>query len=666
LQAFWHKGIIALRCEPLKTRNSKLETPALRQQKTTLMDRNTVIGFVLIFGLLITMQLVIGPEQKKLKELTEARLDSIRQVEQRRADSLARLETVTVSSDTTKLDTQAVAQQNAQLVGQFGAFAPAAMGNEKVEVLENDVMRILFTNKGGRIKEVELKKHFKVQLDSNHKEVKLPLKLLADEQNRFEYLLPVGGATNNQVSTANLYFQASKKGNNSIVFTANGANGAVFEQVYAIEPGSYGVKYDLRQQGLSAGVPIQLKWVDYLDRLEQNYKYEVNYSTVYFKPTEDDYDYCSCTSADEVDKTKEKLKWVAHSNQFFASVLFTKNAPFSGASMSTEILGDESGKLKKLNTQLSLPSDIPAFAMELYVGPKDFETLRTYGSELEDIIPFGQSIMGSFNRWVIRPLFNGLMSLVGSQGIVILLLTLIVKLLLYPLTYKMLHSQAKMAALKPQLTGIREKYKDDASQLQMETMKVYREFGVNPLGGCFPIALQMPVWLALYRFFPASIEFRQADFLWATDLSSFDAAFWLPFEIPFYGQHVSLFTLLWVITTIMYTYYNMQNMDMGSMGGANAQMMKWMQYLMPVFFLFFFNNFASGLTCYLVFSNVLNIAQTLVTKNWIIDHEKIKLQLEANRSKPKKKGGIQSRLEEALKQQQALAAQREAAAKKKK
>ncbi len=616
----------------------------------------------MIFGLLIAMQFVVGPEKKKLQELTQHRLDSARQVEQQRAESLKNQTALPDSNDTAVVDSA----QLGQLTGQFGAFAQAAIGTEKQEVMENDVMRIIFTNKGGRIKEVELKKHFKVQLDSNHKEVKLPLKLLEDEKNEFAYQLPVAGVASGVVSSANLFFQVNKKGDNSIAFTATGANGVVFEQIYSMEPGSYGVKYELRQQGLTASAPIKLQWVDYLDRLEQNYKYEVNYSTVYYKPTDDDYDYCSCTSADEVDKSGEKLQWVAHSNQFFASVLMAKDAPFSGASMSTEIVGEDSEDLKKVSTSLSISANSPSYAMEFYLGPKDFETLRTYGTNVEDVIPFGQSIMGSFNRWVIRPLFNWLMALVGSQGIVILLLTFIVKLLLYPLTYKMLHSQAKMTALKPQLAGIREKMKDDPTALQMETMKIYREFGVNPLGGCFPILLQMPVWLALYRFFPASIEFRQADFLWATDLSSFDAAFWLPFEIPFYGQHVSLFTLLWVITTIMYTYYNMQNMDMGNMGGANAQMMKWMQYLMPVFFLFFFNNFASGLTCYLVFSNVLNIAQTLITKHWIIDHEKIKVKLEANRNKPKKKGGFQSRLEDAMKQQQAMAAQREAATKKKK
>lgn len=623
------------------------------------MDKNTVIGFVLILGLLITMQLVVGPEQKKIKEIQQAQLDSLRQVEQRKADSLAALQNLPTLSDTAAVDTA----QMGKLAGQFGVLAPSAVGQETLPVLENDVMRIQFSSKGGRIKEVELKKYFKALRDSSHKTVKLPLKLLEDEKNKFEYLVPMAGVPNGVVSTGNLFFQATKKGENSITFTAVGQNGALFEQTYSFDGSdSYGLKYDVRHNGLNVATPIKLNWVNYLDRLEENTKYEVNYSTVYYKPADDDYDYCSCTKDDQKDEANKKLKWVAHSNQFFASVLIAKDASFSGGQLATETISDEkSPDLKIVRSQLNLPTESQSFAMQLYVGPKDFEILETYGSELEDIVPFGQSILGTFNRWIIRPMFNFLMKLVGSQGIVILLLTLIVKLVLYPLTYKMLHSQAKMTSLKPKIAHLKDKYKDDATQLQMETMKIYREFGVNPLGGCFPIALQMPVWLALYRFFPASIEFRQASFLWANDLSSFDAVYWIG------DYHVSLFTLLWVATTLLYTHYNMQNMDMSSMGkNANAQMMKWMQYLMPVFFLFFFNNFASGLTCYLVFSNVLNIAQTLVTKNWIINHEKISEQLEANRNKPKKKGGFQSRLEEAMKQQQAIAAQKEAAAKKKK
>ncbi|MEZ4962229.1 MAG: membrane protein insertase YidC [Saprospiraceae bacterium] len=639
------------------------------------MDKNTIIGFLLIFAILIAWQLTMAPERKAIEQREQARLDSLRMLEEKKADSLAQLENNALDQPemANPQDSLAVAAQQNELSAQYGPFAPASLGKESFEVLENDVMRIIFTNKGGRIKEVQLKDYFKVELDSNHKEIKLPLKLLEDDKNKFEYLLPVAGAKGGVVSSEKLFFQPQKQGSNAIVFRADAGQGRFFEQLYTIEPGSHAIHYELRFTGLDGVLEngkdeMQLHWVNYLDKLEQNYQYEANYSTVYYKPADEDYEYCSCTSNDEDDLTGKPIKWAASSNQFFASVLIAKDKPFNGGDFATEVMGKDQLKtspdLKKLTTDLAIPiGNREAFSMEMYLGPKEFKTLAAYGNDLEDIIPFGRSIMGTANRWVIRPLFNFLSSFIGVKGIVILVLTLIVKLLLYPLSYKMLYSQAKMAALKPQLASLKEKFKDDPTQVQMESMKMYREFGVNPLGGCLPVVFQMPVWLALYRFFPASIEFRQVDFLWATDLSSYDTAFWLPFEIPFYGQHVSMFTLLWVVTTLIYTYYNLQQMDMANMGGGvNANMMKYMQYGMPIMFLFFFNNFASGLTCYLVFSNILNVAQTVLTKNVIIDNEKIKAELEAYRKKPKKKGGFQSRLEDALKQQQAIAAQREAAA----
>jgi YidC/Oxa1 family membrane protein insertase len=225
----------------------------------------------------------------------------------------------------------------------------------------------------------------------------------------------------------------------------------------------------------------------------------------------------------------------------------------------------------------------------------------------------------------------------------------------------MLRSQATMSALKPQLAHLKDKYKDDMQKQQMESMKIYREYGVNPLGGCFPVLLQMPVWFALYRFFPASIEFRQASFLWATDLSSYDVFFNLPFEIPFFGAHVSMLTLLWAISTVAYTYYNMQNMDMANMN----PMLKYMQYFMPVMFLVFFNSYASGLTLYLLYSNLLNIAQTVGARKFLFDEDKIMEQLNINKAKPKKQGGFQQRLEAAMKEQQRIAEAKQQKPKKK-
>jgi YidC/Oxa1 family membrane protein insertase len=227
--------------------------------------------------------------------------------------------------------------------------------------------------------------------------------------------------------------------------------------------------------------------------------------------------------------------------------------------------------------------------------------------------------------------------------------------------YKMLHSQAKMGALKPQLAHLKTKYKDEPQKVQMETMKIYREYGVSPLGGCMPMILQMPIWYALFRFFPASITFRQEPFLWATDLSSYDVFFRLPFEIPAYGAHISMFTLLWAATTIIYSYYNMRHMDMS----ANPAM-KYVQYFMPITFLFFFNNYASGLTCYMFFSNTFNIAQTILTKRFIFDDERLLAELNVQKAKPKKKNTFQERLEKAMAEQQRVKAQQDAQRSKKK
>ena len=294
--------------------------------------------------------------------------------------------------------------------------------------------------------------------------------------------------------------------------------------------------------------------------------------------------------------------------------------------------------------------DTESLAMSLYVGPNEFQRLRAFDQGLEDIIPFGRSIFGTINKWIIRWIFENLTRFITSAGIVILVLTLIVKLALYPLTYRMLKSQARMSALKPKMAHLKDKFGDDQQKMQMETMKIYREYGVSPLGGCLPMVAQMPIWFALYRFFPASIEFRQASFLWASDLSSYDVFMNLPFEIPFYGAHVSLLTLLWAGTTVIYTYYNTRHMDMANMN----PMMKYMQYFMPVMFLFFFNNYASGLTLYLLFSNILNIALTIGTKKLLFDNDKIVATLEENKSKPKKKSGFQERLEKAMAEQQRI------------
>jgi len=632
------------------------------------MDRNTIIGLSLIFVLILLWQQVMSPSAEQI-EAQKRMQDSIAQVEARQLqDSLAKLTT----KDTIVAQTPAAvvgdSAKTAQTSALFGPFAGAAAGEEKTIVLENEVMKVAFSSKGGRIQEIELKQYSKVLEDSSFVQTKIPIKLLEDKKNKFEYFLPIASLPGGGISTGQLYFEATPTGN-AVTFRASTAEGGYFEQTYTLAPDSYKIDYDIRFEGLNSLIAndaqeIKLNWVNFLDPIEINRYYERNYATVYYKPTEDDADYCSCTADDSQDAEGKPLKWVAHSNQFFTMGLFADQR-FNGATMETQVFDLENEDLKRLRSEVRIPyghAPSETVSMSLYAGPNEFKRMKEMGDYFEDVIPFGWSIFGSINRWVIRPIFNFLSSFIGSAGLVILILTLFVKILVFPLSYRMLYSQAKMGALKPQIETLKAKHKDDPQQVQMETMKMYREFGVNPLGGCFPMLLQLPVWLALYRFFPASIEFRQAGFLWATDLSSYDVIARLPFEIPLgFGSHISLFTLLWAVTTLIYTYYNTKHMDFS----ANPAM-KWMQYIMPILFLGFFNSFASGLTCYLLFSNVINIGQTIITNNYLIDKEKITALLERNKAKPKKKSGFAARLENAMNEQKRIQEEREQAKKKKK
>lgn len=624
------------------------------------MDRNTIIGVLLIMGLLIVWQWYMAPSQEEITRQNQQR-DSLALLNKKsteKAPSADTAQTTAVSPQSTGADSAGTLQQQAN----FGPFAAAATGSEQLTTLENDLFAITFTNKGGRIKEVVLKKYKKQVEDANGKITNVDLKLLEDDKNKFEYFLPIPQLPKGGVNTGDLYFRPMKTPN-GIAFRADVGEGKYIEQTYTLSPETYKIDYAIHMAGLQDILApntseISLNWVNYLDRIEINTKYERNYSTVYYKIAEDDPTYCSCTADDTEELSDSPLRWVSHVNQFFNSTLIAESQNFKGAKLETKLLDEKGADLKKLTSSIKLPYDGAAgepFKMAFYVGPNEFDRLYAMGDGLQDVIPFGSSIFGTINRWVIRPIFNFLSGFIGSKGIVILFLTLFVKLLVYPLTYKMIYSQSKMGALKPQIAALKEKFKDDAQQQQMETMKMYREFGVNPLGGCFPMLLQMPIWFALYRFFPASIEFRQAPFLWAHDLSSYDVIMRLPFEIPMgFGAHISLFTMLWAVSTLAYTYYNSQHMDFSSQPA-----MKYMQYIMPILFLGFFNSFASGLTCYLLFSNLLNIGQTLITKNFLINEDKIRLMLEENKKKPKKKTGFQARLETAMKEQQRLQAAKE-------
>ncbi len=542
--------------------------------------------------------------------------------------------------------------QSAVMAVKYGAFAFSGVGKEETFVLENELVKIYFSSKGGRIKEVFLKKYNKINSDTAGNDLVTPVRLLEDERNRFEFELPVANAMNGKVATGELYYKASQSGN-SITFRADAGQGSFFEQRYTLAPDNYSLDYQVNTNGLAQN-QVRLQWVNHLDKLEKNQTYERTMSSVYFKKADDNTDYCDCRANDQENLGTTPVKWFAHSNQFFNTALVAQNFSFTEFVGETIVQTDMDPDLKILKTSALVPLTNGSANMLIYSGPNEFARLKAFDNNLQDIIPFGASLFGGINRWIIHPILDVLLSVVGKAGIVILLLTLIVKLLVYPLTYRMVLSQAKMSALKPKLESLKKKFGDDQQAMSVETMKLYSEFKVNPLGGCLPVLLQMPIWFALYRFFPAAIEFRQESFLWAADLSSYDVAFKLPFMMPGFGTHISAFTLIWVATTLWYTWYSMKQMDTSTMQNDQMKVMKYMQYLMPVMFMFFFNSFASGLTLYLCFSNILNIGQTVVTKQFLINHDKIKAELEANKNKPKKTGGWRDRFEQAMKEQQRI------------
>ena len=625
------------------------------------MDKTQGIGVLLLLIVFAGYFYLTAPSEAEVAEAQRVQ-DSIALVKaQETGVPTAPIQAATppaiLPSDSTKV---------AALQNKYGDFGSAMVGENQNVVIENNKVKLTLSSKGGVITEALIKDHYKITEDAEHNQTKSTLALMEDEKNKFEYLIPT--QSNGIINTADLNFVPQVNGN-QVTMTASLGSGKSLVQKYTLSDSSYTVDHALQFNGVNQMLDpsnnrIKFRWHHYLDRLELNTNFEKYYSSIYFKEVDESSDYCNCRSDDTEELDDEKLEWISHVNQFFNTSIIGVNKKFEKGKFETVLMDSESADMKLLKSEYEIPLDLVAnesIETKMYIGPNEFEELRKFDNKLEEIIPFGRSLFGSINRWIIRPAFNFLSGLIGSKGVVIIVLIFILKMLLYPLMYKMLHSQAKMGLLKPEIAGLKEKFGDDSQKIQMETMKMYREYGVSPLGGCMPMLLQMPIWYALFRFFPASITFRQESFLWANDLSSFDVFARLPFEIPAYGAHISLFTLLWALTTIIYAYYNMRHMDTS----ANPAI-KYVQYFMPITFLFFFNSYASGLTVYMFFSNVFNILQTILTKKFVFKDEKLRAELNANKSKPKKKGGFQERLEEAMKQQKELANKTNQTKKKKK
>ena len=630
------------------------------------MDKNQSVGLLLMLALLLGWFYYTAPSAEEIEENKRIQ-DSIAI-----ATQLVGEKSVANESTTAPLFTpdQGAPEEDTSVkldsTDTLQSAATAPVAKAQTYTLKNDVMTVEFNSQGGYPSSIVLNDFNKIASDKDNNEVKLPLNLMGDDKNKFEYLLPIKNRAG-KVSTRQIIFDAKQSGQ-SITFTGQIGGGATFTQTYVLGD-NYTIDYTVSGSQLGKAFEpgtksIEFNWEQYLDKLEKNVQFEKYYSTVYFKPIDDDSEYCNCRG-DGDEESEESVKWISHANQFFNTAIIANSNPFNGGKFETKMMEDDASSIKwtSSKTELAFAGPQASQNFTIYAGPNEFEKLRSYGIGLEEVIPFGRSIFGAINRWVIRPSFDFLSKFIGSKGVVIIVLIFIIKMLLYPLTYKMLHSQAKMGALKPKLAKLTEKFKDDPQKKQVETMSIYREYGVSPLGGCMPMIVQMPIWYALFRFFPASITFRQEPFLWATDLSSYDVIANLPFTIPAFGSHISLFTVLWAVTTVLYTYYNTKHMDMS----ANPAM-KYVQYAMPLMFLVFFNNYASGLTCYMFFSNLFNILQTVITKKFVFNDEKLLAQLEENKGKikDKPKTGFQARLEQAMKDSQEVAKKREAAKKKKK
>jgi len=606
------------------------------------MDKNSIIGLSLI-GLLIVGYTIYTQPSKEELEALKLKRDSVAAVE---AKERAEIAATVQYADTAKESPVVVdtAQVEALLADrkkeQYGEFSSATEGVEQILTLENNLIKIDVSSKGGRIKGIELKDY--KTWDGR------PVVLMSGDSSVFNLTLSAG---NRIINTQDLYFQASgSRGNKkNISMRLPAGDGKYIEYIYTLADDSYLFDYKINIVGMQDVIAanasyINLDWKESLTRKENSLENERASATIYYRFSEEDVDYLSETS-DEKESLKTRVKWIAFKQHFFTVALIADDA-FDSPVVET-FTDKNSENVKNMSASFSLPYDrkeTQSYGMRFYAGPNHYQTLKKIDDlNLEKIIPLGWGIFGWVNKFLVIPTFNFLNGFNLNYGIIILILTILVRIILLPLTYGSFKSQAKMKVLQPEMTEINEKFKDDAMKKQQEIMGLYKKAGVNPLGGCIPGLLQMPILIAMFRFFPSSIELRQESFLWATDLSTFDNILDLPFKIPFYGDHVSLFTLLMTVSTIIYTRVNMQ------MTTATNPQMKWMMYLMPIFFLGFFNNYSSGLSYYYFLSNMFGFGQQYIFK-YFLDEDAIHRQIQENKKKPVKKSGFQQRLEDMAKQ----------------
>ncbi|MFT5904165.1 MAG: YidC/Oxa1 family membrane protein insertase [Flammeovirgaceae bacterium] len=618
------------------------------------MDKNSVIGLVLIAALLVGYSIFSQPSDKQLAAQQRS-ADSVAalQVEQDAVNEVeaAAIAENTIVDNTMPLDSASQAEVGVDLKARYGVLAAASIGESQDITIATDLLEITFSNKGGIPVKANLLEY--TTYDS------MPLILFDEETAKmgYEFTYPSLGSLN----TSNFFFTTSD-GNNKIsgedsdqiTFTLEMEGGRRIENIYTISGNTYDIGMETRFYDVDGIVTApKLVWEMTARHNEKGIDIERNNSTIFYKAEDAGRDYLSETGDDDDIIDDEKLQWVAFKQHFFSAILIANGTFNQGVSLESKPFEEEITDFTQ-SYKAEFPIDPSAsstvFSAQLYMGPNDYKVLKEYGMELDKVINLGWGIFGWVNKWVVIPIFDWLETTGLSYGINILILTIIIKLVLSPLTFKNYLSSAKMRVIKPEVDEINEKFKDaDPMKKQQATMDLYRKTGVNPFSGCIPMVIQMPILYAMFRFFPSSIQLRHEGFLWADDLSAYDSIYTLPFDIPAYGDHVSLFTILMAVSMFFYTMYNTSQMPQQTQPGMPN--MKVIMYIFPFMMLFFFNSFASGLSYYYFLANMFSIGQMLVIKNVFIDEDKIHAKIEENKKKKANKGKskFQKKLEDMAK-----------------
>ena len=606
------------------------------------MDRNTIIGFVLIGIVLVLFSIYNMPSQKEQAHQQHVQ-DSIAKVQLQNhiADSLKNLQPSISARPSAAADTSHKVTSVFQNQSSSNTFYS----------IENDLMKITLSSHGGKVASVQLKKYKTWD--------KKPLVLFDAANTQFGYSFFIGS---NPVNTDQLNFTADAaslvvNGNDSgsIHLRTEISKGKYIEQDYSLKGNSYFLGNNFYLVGMDSLIPrniqyINLVWQTKLNSVEESIADERVRSSIYFRYTNEDVDEISERSDGE-EKLQNSVQWVSFKQHFFNSTIVSKT-PFESGDVKT-VTEPNSPYVKTMTANLSLPYN-PApqvsYGMQFYFGPNSYYDLKKYNIGLEKVIPLGYGIFSWFAepicKYFIIPVFYFLNKYFNNYGIIILIMTILLRVILFPLMYRSFVSGAKMRVLKPEIDELKAKYKEDQQKFGQEQLKLFQQAGVNPLGGCLPVLLQLPIFAAMYSFFPISIELRQQPFLWSHDLSVYDSAIHWSAAIPFIGSHISLFALLFTATQLLMVVYTSQ------MSGMTGQM-KWMQYIFPFLLFGVFNSLPAALNYYYVVSNLITFGIQYIIINYILDEKAIHRQLQENKKKPKKRSGWLARMEELSKQQQA-------------